>query len=103
VHLLLSRAALARGLALVLVVLTAPAAAWAQACPCDCATPEPGASGADGSCQCPCAPVPIPGITAETLSGPPKPPKAGGPAPSWQVDPFFDDNLGDPFWGPWFW
>jgi len=98
---LLLRAALARGL--VLVVLAAPAAAWSQGCSCGCATPELGVLGADGSCLCSCTPVSIPGINAETLSGPPKPPRAGGPAPSWQVDPFVDDDLGDPIWGPWLW
>ena len=98
---MLSRSGLACALGGILAF--APAAALAQGCSCDCEQPTPGVPGPDSSCPCPCASVPIPGINAETLSGPPKPPKAGGPAPTWQVDPFFDDDLGDPFWGPWFW
>lgn len=90
-------------LALTAFLWALPSLAVAQGCSCNCAQPSQGVFGPDGSCQCPCAPVPIPGINAETLSGPPKPPKAGGPAPTWQVDPFLDDDLGDPFWGPWFW
>ncbi len=72
-----------------------------QACPCSCAQPSLGLIGADGLCQCPCASVPIPGISEETLAGPPKPPKAGGPTPSWTIEPGFDDGFGDPFWGGW--
>ena len=42
----------------------------------------------------------IPGITPESLSGPPQPPKAGGPAPEWKVEPF-DDDFGPPMFGIW--
>jgi hypothetical protein len=45
--------------------------------------------------------VPIPGINAETLSGPPKPPQAGGPTPTWTVEPGYDDDFGGPFWDDW--
>ncbi|MEX0587935.1 MAG: hypothetical protein WD136_01645 [Cyanobium sp.] len=45
--------------------------------------------------------VPIPGINVETLSGPPKPPKAGGPEPTWTVEPGFEDGFGGPFWDDW--
>ena len=75
--------------------------AQSQGCPCSCEQPSVGQLGPDGLCQCPCAAVPIPGINAETLSGPPKPPKAGGPAPTWTVEPGFDDGFGGPFWGEW--
>ncbi len=91
------------GFVLVTTPLGLPPAAVAQGCSCPCAQPSQGTFAPDGSCQCSCEAVPIPGINAETLSGPPKPPKAGGPAPTWQVDPVDDDDLGDPFWGPWFW
>ena len=77
----------------------------AQTCPCSCAQPSLGLIGPDGLCQCSCASVPIPGISEETLAGPPKPPKAGGPEPTWNVEPGFDDGFGDgfggPFWGGW--
>ena len=77
----------------------------AQSCPCSCAQPSLGLIGPDGLCQCSCASVPIPGISEETLAGPPKPPKAGGPEPTWNVEPGFDDGFGDgfggPFWGGW--
>jgi len=80
-----------------------------QACPCSCTQPSLGLIGPDGLCQCPCASVPIPGINEETLAGPPKPPKAGGPQPAWTVEPGFygdfgdgfDDGFGGPFWGGW--
>lgn len=76
---------------------------------CSCACPQApapdpalAASGSDGLCPCPCeAADPIPGINVETLAGPPKPPKAGGPEPTWTVEPFADDDFGDPFWGGW--
>ncbi|MCP9941304.1 MULTISPECIES: hypothetical protein [Synechococcales] len=79
----------------------APIQAQSQACPCSCEQPSVGLIGPDGLCQCPCGAVPIPGINAETLSGPPKPPKAGGPAPTWTVEPGFEDGFGGPFWGDW--
>ena len=72
-----------------------------QACPCSCEQPSVGLIGPDGLCQCPCGAVPIPGIDAETLSGPAKPPKAGGPAPTWTVEPGYEDGFGGPFWGDW--
>jgi hypothetical protein len=83
--------------------------AQAQSCPCSCAQPSLGLIGPDGLCQCSCASVPIPGISEETLAGPPKPPKAGGPEPTWNVEPGFDggfddgfgDGFGGPFWGGW--
>jgi hypothetical protein len=75
--------------------------AQSQACPCSCDQPSVGLIGPDGLCQCPCGVVPIPGINAETLSGPPKPPKAGGPAPTWTVEPGFEDGFGGPFWDGW--
>ena len=79
--------------------------AQSQSCSCSCAQPSLGLIGPDGLCQCPCASVPIPGISEETLAGPPKPPKAGGPEPTWNVEPGFDDGFGDgfggPFWGGW--
>jgi len=75
--------------------------AQSQACPCSCDQPSVGLIGSDGLCQCPCGVVPIPGINAETLSGPPKPPKAGGPAPIWTVEPGFEDGFGGPFWDDW--
>jgi hypothetical protein len=78
-----------------------PIPAQGQACPCSCDQPSVGLIGPDGLCQCPCAAVPIPGINAETLSGPPKPPKAGGPAPTWTVEPGFEDGFDGPFWGDW--
>ena len=75
-----------------------------QTCPCSCAQPSLGLIGPDGLCQCSCASVPIPGISEETLAGPPKPPKAGGPEPTWNVEPGFDggfdDGFGDGFGGP---
>jgi hypothetical protein len=89
----------ARGLAL--LCLLAPPAVQAQGCPCGCAQPTVGQIGPDGACQCPCEAVPIPGINAETLSGPPKPPMAGGPPPTWTVEPAFDDGFGGPFWDDW--
>ena len=89
----------ARGLAL--LCLLAPPALQAQGCPCGCAQPTVGQIGPDGACQCPCEAVPIPGINAETLSGPPKPPMAGGPPPTWTVEPAFDDGFGGPFWDDW--
>lgn len=79
----------------------APIPAQSQACPCSCAQPSVGLIGPDGLCQCPCDAVPIPGINAETLSGPPKPPKAGGPTPTWTVEPGFEDGFGGPFWDGW--
>jgi hypothetical protein len=96
-----------------LVPLPQPALAQsqtqAQSCPCSCAQPSLGLIGPDGLCQCSCASVPIPGISEETLAGPPKPPKAGGPEPTWNVEPGFDggfddgfgDGFGGPFWGGW--
>lgn len=72
----------------------------AQDCGCNCGQPTLGTIGPDGTCQCPCAAEPIPGITPETLSGPPKPPSAGGPAPEWRVEPF-DDGFADPWFGVW--
>ena len=96
------------GLAAVLLPCSQPAHAQAPipaqsqaACPCSCAQPSVGLIGPDGLCQCPCGAVPIPGINAETLSGPPKPPKAGGPMPTWTVEPAFDDGFGGPFWADW--
>ena len=76
-------------------------AALAQPCPCSCEQPSQGVIGPDGLCQCPCGVVPIPGINAETLSGPPKPPQAGGPTPTWTVEPGYDDYFGGPFWDDW--
>jgi hypothetical protein len=87
-------------LALALVLLASPLApVRAQECGCNCGEPSLGSIGPDGSCQCPCGPAPIPGITPESLSGPPKPPKAGGPAPEWKVEPF--DDVGPPLFGVW--
>ena len=91
--------------ALVLVLLCplAPGLALApvraQECGCNCGQPTLGTIGPDGTCQCPCEPLPIPGITPETLSGPPRPPKSGGPAPEWKVEPF--DDFGPPLFGVW--
>ena len=76
-------------------------AALAQPCPCSCEQSSQGVIGPDGLCQCPCGLVPIPGINAETLSGPPKPPQAGGPTPTWTVEPGYDDDFGGPFWDDW--
>ena len=82
----------------------AQAQSQSQSCPCSCAQPSLGLIGPDGLCQCSCASVPIPGISEETLAGPPKPPKAGGPEPTWNVEPGFDDGFddgfGDGFGGP---
>ena len=86
------------GLVGCLLPLSQPA--LAQSCPCSCAQPSLGLIGPDGLCQCSCASVPIPGISEETLAGPPKPPKAGGPEPTWNVEPGFDDGFGDGFGGP---
>ena len=72
----------------------------AQECGCNCGQPTVGTIAADGSCACPCDPLPIPGITPESLSGPPRLPKAGGPAPEWTVEPF-DDDFGPPWFGVW--
>ena len=83
------------------VFLTAPIPGLAQACPCACAQPVEGVVGSDGLCQCSCETVPIPGINAETLSGPPKPPMAGGPPPTWTVEPAFADDWNGPFWDDW--
>ena len=76
-------------------------ASLAQFCQCGCAQPTLGQIGPDGACQCPCQAVPIPGINVQTLSGPPKPPKAGGPLPTWTVEPAFDEGFGGPFWDDW--
>lgn len=94
------------GRCLALLSLAAPAlipaqAARAQDCPCPCAQPAEAQIAPNGTCQCPCAAVPIPGINAETLSGPPKPPKAGGPMPTWTIEPAFDDGFDGPFWDGW--
>lgn len=94
-------------LALALLLATFPLAApWAapspvgaQECGCNCGEPTVGSIGSDGTCQCPCASEPIPGITPESLSGPPRPPQAGGPAPEWKVEPF--DDFGPPLFGIW--
>jgi hypothetical protein len=90
-------------LALALVLLAAPLAVLApvraQECGCNCGEPTLGTVGPDGTCQCPCGPAPIPGINPESLSGPPRPPKAGGPAPEWKVEPF--DDVGPPLFGVW--
>ncbi|MFM7512879.1 MAG: hypothetical protein ACKO3F_05835 [Cyanobium sp.] len=77
----------------------APAPVRAQECGCNCGEPTLGTIGPDGTCQCPCGPAPIPGINPESLSGPPRPPKAGGPAPEWKVEPF--DDFGPPLFGVW--
>jgi hypothetical protein len=89
-------------LALVLLSPLAPALAPARAqeCGCNCGQPTLGTIAADGSCQCPCDTLPIPGVNPESLSGPPRPPKAGGPAPEWKVEPF-DDDFGPPGFGVW--
>lgn len=69
-------------LALALVLLASPLApVRAQECGCNCGEPSLGS------------------ITPESLSGPPKPPKAGGPAPEWKVEPF--DDVGPPLFGVW--
>jgi hypothetical protein len=92
-------ASLAR-LALALALLVpALGPARAQECGCNCGEPTLGSIGPDGTCQCPCGPAPIPGINPESLSGPPRPPKAGGPAPEWKVEPF--DDFGPPLFGVW--
>jgi len=78
-----------------------PNRALAQACECGCAQPSVGYLGADGACRCPCQVLPAPGMTQETLSGPPKPPKAGGGNDvRWQFEPFDDDDDW-PFMGLW--
>ena len=101
---LFSLARLALSLILVGPALPTPglvlAPARAQECGCNCGQPSLGTIGPDGTCQCPCAVESIPGITPESLSGPPKAPKAGGPAPEWQVEPF-DDGFGSPWFGVW--
>jgi len=77
-----------------------PSRALAQACECGCAQPSVGYLGPDGACRCPCQVLPSPGMTQETLSGPPKPPKAGGgDYIHWQFDTVDDDDW--PFWGLW--
>jgi hypothetical protein len=42
-------------------------------------------------------------MDAETLAGPPKPPKAGGGAdqPQWTFEPLDDAGFGWPWWGGW--
>ncbi|MEI7952197.1 MAG: hypothetical protein WCH37_05925 [Synechococcaceae cyanobacterium ELA182] len=93
--------ALALGTALASISLPAlPQRALAQACECGCAQPTVGYLGPDGACRCPCQVLPAPGMTPETLSGPPKPPKAGGGDDvHWQFD--MDDDDDWPFFGLW--
>jgi hypothetical protein len=79
-----------------------PPRARAQACECGCAQPTVGYLGPDGACRCPCQVLPSPGLTPETLSGPPKPPKAGGGDDvHWQFDSFDDEDDDWPFMGLW--
>lgn len=79
-----------------------PHRARAQACECGCAQPTVGYLGPDGACRCPCQVLPSPGMTPETLSGPPKPPKAGGgDNVHWQFDSFDDEDDDWPFMGLW--
>jgi hypothetical protein len=42
-------------------------------------------------------------MDAETLAGPPKPPKAGGgeDQPQWTFEPLDDAGFGWPWWGGW--
>ncbi|MCH9713555.1 MAG: hypothetical protein ACNA8O_09770 [Cyanobacteriota bacterium] len=87
-------------LALLSPLVPALPPALAQECGCNCGQPILGTIAADGSCQCPCDTLSIPGINPESLSGPPRPAKAGGPAPEWQVEPF-DDDFGPPGFGVW--
>jgi hypothetical protein len=89
--------------AVLAAVLLAPPAALAQACSCGCAQPAVGYLDATGRCQCPCLPQAAPAMDAETLAGPPKPPKAGGGAdqPQWTFEPLDDAGFGWPWWGGW--
>ncbi|MFZ0408572.1 MAG: hypothetical protein WAM11_10750 [Cyanobium sp.] len=80
--------------------LALPQRSLAQACPCGCAQPSVGYLRPDGGCQCPCTLLPSPGMTEETLGGPPKPPKAGGGDDvHWQFEDVDADDW--PFWGLW--
>ena len=92
---------LALGAAVVALGLSAvPNRARAQACECGCAQPSVGYLDPDGACRCPCQVLPSPGMRPETLSGPPKPPKAGGgDNVHWKFDTFDDDDW--PFMGLW--
>ena len=88
-----SAISIALGAALAALSLTArPSPALAQACV--------GYLGPDGACRCPCQVLPSPGLTPETLSGPPRPPKAGGGDDvHWQFD--MDDDDDWPLFGLW--
>ena len=94
---------LALGAFVVSLGLTAvPPRARARAGECGCAQPTVGYLGPDGACRCPCQVLPSPGLTPETLSGPPKPPKAGGGDDvHWQFDSFDDEDDDWPFMGLW--
>lgn len=96
-----SAISIALGAALAALSLTArPSPALAQACECGCSQPSVGYLGPDGACRCPCQVLPSPGLTPETLSGPPRPPKAGGGDDvHWQFD--MDDDDDWPLFGLW--
>jgi len=96
-----SAISVALGAAIATLALTAqPNAALAQACECGCSQPSVGYRNPDGTCHCSCQVLPTPGMTPETLSGPPRPPKAGGgDNVHWQFESYDDDDW--PFMGLW--